>query len=87
MTPFNCSGKKARDVGLTCRCHPSNIMPGSIFCDSMGRGMTQGLFCLFDFCFFVAFLRGGNRCQPRRDGFSLITITPVGMGKTSAITD
>ena len=29
------------------------------------------------------FLRDGNRCLPqhRRDGFSLITITPVGMGK------
>ena len=29
------------------------------------------------------FLRGGNCCRPqdRRDGFSLITITPVGMQK------
>ena len=36
-------------------------------------------------CFVVVviFLRGGNRCLPRykRNGFSLITITPVGMGK------
>ena len=73
MTSFNYGGKKARDVGLTCRCHLSNIMPDSIFYDSMGWGMTQ----------FVFFLRGGNRCLPqhRRDGFSLITITPVSMGK------
>ena len=50
-------------------------MPDSIFYDTTGWGMTQ-FFCLF-------FLRGGNRCLPqhRRDGFSLITITPVGMGK------
>ena len=33
--------------------------------------------------FYVFFLRGGNGCLPqhRRDGFSLMTITPVGMGK------
>ena len=31
----------------------------------------------------LLFLRGGNRCHPqhRRDGFSLMTVTPVGMGK------
>ena len=77
MTSFNYGGKKARDVGLTCRCHLSNIMPDSIFYDSMGWGMTQLLLLL------LFFLRGGNRCLPqhRRDGFSLITITPVGMGK------
>ena len=35
------------------------------------------------------FLRAGNGCLPqhRRDGFSLITITPLGMGKPYAITD
>ena len=33
---FNYRGKKAREVGLTCRCHLSNIMPDSIFYDSMG---------------------------------------------------
>ena len=76
MTSFNYGSKNARDVGLTCRCHLSNIMPGSIFYDSMGWGMTQ-------FFLFFVFLRGGNRCLPqhRRDGFSLITITPVGVGK------
>ena len=76
MTSFNYGGKKARDVGLTCRCHLSNIMPDSIFYDSMGWGMTR--FVLFCFVFRV-----GIRCLPqhRRDGFSLITITPVGMGK------
>ena len=33
--------------------------------------------------FLYFFLRGGNRCLPQhwRDGFSLITITPVGVGK------
>ena len=71
MTSFNHGGKKARDVGLTCRCHLSNIMPDSIFHDSMKWGMTQSFF----------FLRGGNWNQHRRDGFSLITITPVGKGK------
>ena len=79
MTPFNYGGKKARDIGLTCRCHLNSIMPDSIFYDSMGRGITQFLF--FVFCVF--FGRGGNRRLPqhRRDGFSLIAITPVGVGK------
>ena len=40
MTSFNYGDKKARDVGLTCRCHLSNIMPDimhdSILYDSMG---------------------------------------------------
>ena len=77
MISFNYGGKKARDVGLNCICHLSNIMSDSIFYDSMGWGMTQLLLLL------LFFLRGGNRCLPqhRRDGFSLITITPVGMGK------
>ena len=52
MTSFNYGGKKARDVGLTCRCHLSNIMPDSIFCDSMGWGMTQLLLLLL-LLFFV----------------------------------
>ena len=43
MTSFNYGGKEARDVGLTCRCHLSNNMSGSIFYDSMGWGIT----CLF----------------------------------------
>ena len=75
MTLFNYGGKKARDVGLTYRCHLSNIMPDSIFYDSMEWGMTQ---------FFLFFFRGGNCCLPqhRRDGFSLITITPMGVGKS-----
>ena len=101
MTSFNYGGKKTRDVGLTCRCHLSNIMPDSIYHDSMGCGTTQFLLvffvylfvCLlfrFIFCFFVFwvfllffFLRSGNRCLPqhRRDGFILITITPVGVVK------
>ena len=74
MTSFHYGGKKARDVGLTCRCHLSNIMPDSIFYDSMGMG-DDSIFCFF--------FRGGNHCLPqhRRDGFSLITITPLGMAK------
>ena len=71
MTPFNCGGKKARDVGLTCRCHLSNIMPDRILYNIMEWGMT----------FFS--LKGGNRCLPqhRKDGLSLTIITPVGVGK------
>ena len=46
MKSFNYGGKKARDVGLTCRCHLSNIMSGSIFYDSRGWGMTQFVFFL-----------------------------------------
>ena len=58
-------------------------MPDSIFYDSMGWGMTQLFLLLLFFCLFVCFLRGGNRglYRHRRDGFSLITITPVGVGK------
>ena len=50
MTSFNYGGKEARDVGLTCRCHLSNIMPDSIFYDSMGWGIT----CLFFFLRVIA---------------------------------
>ena len=80
MTSFNYGRKKARDIGLTCSCHLSNIMPDIIFYDSMGWGMTQLLLLLL---LLVFFLRRGNRCllQHRRDGFSFITITPAGMGK------
>ena len=72
MTSFNYGGKKARGVGLTCRCHVSNIMPDSIFYDSMGWGLT----CLF--------FEGDNHGLPhhKRDGFSsLFIITPMGLGK------
>ena len=55
-------------------------MPDSIFYISMGWGMIR-----FFFWFFSSGGGGGggNRCLPqhRRDGFSLITITPVGVGK------
>ena len=48
MTSFNYGGKEARDVGLTCRCHLSNIMPDSmpdsIFYDSMGWGIAFLIF-------------------------------------------
>ena len=48
MTSFNYGGMKASDVGLTCGCHLSNIMPDSIFYDSTGWGVT----CPFFFVFF-----------------------------------
>ena len=62
MTSFNYGDKKARDVSRICRCHLSNIVRDSIFCDSMEWKIT--FFC------FVFFLSGGNRCLPehRRDG-------------------
>ena len=72
MTSFNYGGKKARDIDLTCRCHLSNIMPDTIFYNSMGWGIT----CVF--------FKGDNHCLPqhKRDGFScLIVITPLGLGK------
>ena len=54
MTSFNCGGKKAKDVGLTCRCHLKNVMSDSIYHGSMEWSITQFLFafCLF-VCFFV----------------------------------
>ena len=38
MSSFNYGSKRTRDVGLTCRCHLSNIMPDSIFYDSIDGG-------------------------------------------------
>ena len=75
MTSFDYGGKKASDAGLTCRCRLNNIMPDSIFYDSIGWAIPQ---------FF--FLRGGNGCLPQhgKDGFSVITITSMGVGKSSA---
>ena len=76
LTSFNYGGKKARDVGLSCRCYLSNVLPDSIFYDSMGWGITCG--------FFFFFFKVDNHCLPqhKRDGFScLIIITPMGLGK------
>ena len=50
MTSFNYGGKKARDVGLTCRCHLSNIMPDNIYYDSMAWRIACRF--LFFCCFF-----------------------------------
>ena len=77
MISFNYGGKKARYVGLTCRCHLSNIMPSSIFYDSMGWGRS---------CSFLKnnFFKGDNHCLPQynRDGFNcFINITPMSLGK------
>ena len=41
LTSFNYDGKEARDVGLTCRCHLSNIMPDNIFSDWQWQGITS----------------------------------------------
>ena len=49
MASFNYGGKEVRDVGLTCRCPLRNIMPDSIFYESMGWGIT----CSFFFFFFL----------------------------------
>ena len=76
MRSFNYGGKEARNVGLTCRCHVSNIMPDSIFYDSTG----WGIICP---CIFV-FLKSYSHClfQHKRDGFScLVIITPMALGK------
>ena len=64
MTSFNYGGKEARDVGLTCNCHMSNITPDSIFFDSIGWGMTH-------FLLLLLFFSGGNCHLPqyRRGGF------------------
>ena len=35
VTSSNYDNEKARNVGLTCRCHLSNIMPGSIFHENL----------------------------------------------------
>ena len=53
MTSFNFDGKKARNVGLTCRYHMSNKMRSSIFQESTGLGLT--CFLLFLLCFFLFF--------------------------------
>ena len=70
MTSFNYDEKKARDVSLPRRCYLSNIMPDSIFHESMRRGITCCvLFYLFG-CFFVfvcclLFLPGDTSVLPR----------------------
>ena len=58
MTSFNYGGKEARDVGLTCRCHLSNIMPDSIFYGSIGWEII-----LFYFILFI--LKGNKHCLPQ----------------------
>ena len=52
VTSFNYDGKKARDVGLTCWCHLSNIMPDGIFHESMRQGITWFLLLFFFVCLF-----------------------------------
>ena len=66
---FNYDGKKARDVGLTCWCHLSNIMPDSIiFHESMRQGIIVFLCCCFLAGWYFCFLQGES------DGISFITL-------------
>ena len=84
VTSFNYDDKKARDVGLTCWCHLSNIMPDSIFHESMRERITCSFLYLFVVCFFFFFFAGWYFCfsQDERDGISFITITSMGVGKS-----
>ena len=50
VSSFNYDDKKARDVGLTCLCHLSNIMPDSISHESVREWISCSVFlfvCLF----------------------------------------
>ena len=53
MTSFIYDDKKARDVGLTCSCHLSNIIPDSIFHESIRQGITCFFFVFFPYLFTV----------------------------------
>ena len=77
MASFTNGGKNARNIGLLCRCHLNSIMPDSIFYDSMGWGMIQGFFVFL--CLFV--FSGVVTAVFCRNGFSLIAIIQVGVGK------
>ena len=48
---FNYDDQKARDVSLYCRCYLSNIMPESVFHETMGQGIT--VFCFHCCCCFL----------------------------------
>ena len=71
MTSFNYVGKKGRDVGITCTCYLSNIVPDSIFFDPITYGGD------------LYFKGWHSHCLPqyRRDGFTLITIALMEVGK------
>ena len=75
MKSFNYGGKEGRDVGLTCRCHLNNIMPDSIFYDSIEWGIT---------CLLFLFFKSDSHCLPQhqRDGFRcFIIITTMALGR------
>ena len=56
MTPFNYGARRVKDVDPACRCHQSNIIPGSIFSVNIAQCVT----CLLVFVFicFMCILRG-----------------------------
>ena len=53
VTLFNYVGKKEKDVGLTCRCHLSNIMPYNIFYDSIGWGWLGSQWNIFSLLIYL----------------------------------
>ena len=57
ITSINYGGKKLKDAGLTWRYHLSNIMPDSIFCDSMLEFSRSDNCCFYqirkDWCSFA----------------------------------
>ena len=87
VTSFNYDDKKARDVGLTCWCHLSNIMSDSIFHESIRWKINCSvLFCLlvcllFRIGFFACFFVEWYFCfrQDEKYGISSITIKSAGV--------
>ena len=75
MTPFISGSKEARDVGLYCRCHMSNIMCDSIFHDSMGWRIT----CLF--------FKGDNNFLPQHKRYGCYNYNTNGLRKTLSYND
>ena len=53
VTSFSYDGKKARDVGLTCSCNLGNIMPDSIFYQSMKQEINFSVFVCMYVCAWV----------------------------------
>ena len=61
----------------------SNDLPYFLTHGTVSSKINLLIYLLLLLLFVFFFLRGGKDCLPqhRRDVFSLITITPVGMGK------
>ena len=75
MTSLNYHSKKARDVGLTCRCHLSNVMLDSVTYDSAFQGTTCLFIFLFLFvCFFLQWVVTTIFLRLQRDGCSVLPL-------------